>query len=892
MCRRSFWAVFLVSSCLLFSFSGLAHADYHGIWKDNATGNTHNFYIQSYSTGSMVVIYTLDAVNFYAFLGDLSGTTFEQDSMDPLHALSLSIDFSSSTEATALITDNTLTFPVSTQVAINKVFPAVRTQHSGIWKNTAAGLNLYIQDYTTGSTVIVYTYDGEHFQAFLSNMTGTTFDCHNMADGSEFMQCEFTDTGTADITMGPEMSSGVRNLSASFSGEVVKLFHPDPLDIDFEADPISGEAPLEVEFTDLSSVDRPSVLWSFGDGITSTDSDPTHTYDTPGSYTVSLFCSDGTAETTTMKSDYVLVTGPDYVTVSGYVTTAVGVGLDLVQVAFSGIGGVLTDSSGYYAMLVPSGWSGTVAPSRSGYTFSPTSHSFSGVTANLTHQDFTGTPETIPASPIISGTVNVGGLPLAGVVVTFSGLGSTVTNSLGVYGVMVPSGWSGTVTPSSAGYTFTPASRSYVAAASDQTNQDYTASAASASVTVSGRVSWAGSGISDVTMTFSNGGGSTVTDADGYYTHTVDYGWSGTLTPSKTGMVFDPTSRSYTGITSDQTDQDYYLISLPRSISGRVSWGGSGISGVTMSFSNGGGSTVTDSGGYYSHTLDYGWSGTVTPSKTGMVFDPTSRSYTGITSDQTDQDYYLISLPRSISGRVSWGGSGISGVTMSFSNGGGSTVTDSGGYYSHTLDYGWSGTVTPSKTGMVFDPTSRSYTGITSDQTNQDYYLISLPRSISGRVSWGGSGISGVTMSFSNGGGSTVTDSGGYYSHTVDYGWSGTVTPSKTGMVFDPTSRSYTGITSDQTNQDYYLISLPRSISGRVSWGGSGISGVTMSFSNGGGSTVTDSDGYYSHTVDYGWSGTVTPSKTGMVFDPTSRSYTGITSDQTNQDYILIGLES
>ena len=67
--------------------------------------------------------------------------------------------------------------------------------------------------------------------------------------------------------------------------------------------------------------------------------------------------------------------------------------------------------------------------------------------------------------------------------------------------------------------------------------------------------------------------------------------------------------------------------------------------------------------------------------------------------------------------------------------------------------------------------------------------------------------------------------------------------------------------------------------------GGSGISGVTLSFSNGGGSTTTNSNGYYSKQVPYGWSGTVTPSKSGYTFSPPSRSYSNVTSNRTNQNY-------
>jgi len=74
-------------------------------------------------------------------------------------------------------------------------------------------------------------------------------------------------------------------------------------------------------------------------------------------------------------------------------------------------------------------------------------------------------------------------------------------------------------------------------------------------------------------------------------------------------------------------------------ISGRVTYDGEGLPGVTLAFSNGGGETTTNTNGEYSQTVDYGWSGTVTPTKTGYSFFPESRTYPFLTYDQIDQDY-------------------------------------------------------------------------------------------------------------------------------------------------------------------------------------------------------------------------------------------------------------
>lgn len=52
--------------------------------------------------------------------------------------------------------------------------------------------------------------------------------------------------------------------------------------------PLSGCAPLTVQFADTTGLGTHTVQWTLGDGTTSTDSSLAHTYSTPGSYDVSL----------------------------------------------------------------------------------------------------------------------------------------------------------------------------------------------------------------------------------------------------------------------------------------------------------------------------------------------------------------------------------------------------------------------------------------------------------------------------------------------------------------------------------------------------------------------------------------------------------------------------
>jgi Leucine-rich repeat (LRR) protein/uncharacterized protein YjdB len=62
---------------------------------------------------------------------------------------------------------------------------------------------------------------------------------------------------------------------------------------DFVADETSGPLPLEVQFTDRSDNTATSWQWDFGDGNTSEEQSPNHTYTVAGTYTVMLTISNG-----------------------------------------------------------------------------------------------------------------------------------------------------------------------------------------------------------------------------------------------------------------------------------------------------------------------------------------------------------------------------------------------------------------------------------------------------------------------------------------------------------------------------------------------------------------------------------------------------------------------
>ena len=79
---------------------------------------------------------------------------------------------------------------------------------------------------------------------------------------------------------------------------------------EFTAAATAGPAPFEAQFTDLST-DDPSVWgWTFGDGGTSTDQNPVHTYSTDGIYTVTLTARSASGSDTVVHTDFIAVPEP------------------------------------------------------------------------------------------------------------------------------------------------------------------------------------------------------------------------------------------------------------------------------------------------------------------------------------------------------------------------------------------------------------------------------------------------------------------------------------------------------------------------------------------------------------------------------------------------------
>lgn len=119
---------------------------------------------------------------------------------------------------------------------------------------------------------------------------------------------EYVADGSYDVSLTVYAAGGEH--STMTKSDLVVVMDADP-SADFWATPLSGQHPLKVSFTDLStSYDGiTSWAWTFGDGDTSTERYPEHRYVHSGSYTVTLTVTEEDAGSDTrVRTAYVVVT--------------------------------------------------------------------------------------------------------------------------------------------------------------------------------------------------------------------------------------------------------------------------------------------------------------------------------------------------------------------------------------------------------------------------------------------------------------------------------------------------------------------------------------------------------------------------------------------------------
>ncbi len=112
----------------------------------------------------------------------------------------------------------------------------------------------------------------------------------------------YTKKGTYTVTLKVENKYGV----ASHAKNNLVNTGTNPV-VDFTADYQSGGAPLTVRFTDLSGGSPNQWRWEFGDGKSSIQQNPTHTYTHPGTFRVQLTASGTNVAGSLTRTGYIVV---------------------------------------------------------------------------------------------------------------------------------------------------------------------------------------------------------------------------------------------------------------------------------------------------------------------------------------------------------------------------------------------------------------------------------------------------------------------------------------------------------------------------------------------------------------------------------------------------------
>jgi len=102
-------------------------------------------------------------------------------------------------------------------------------------------------------------------------------------------------------------SDGFNSFGNGWYIDDVALIQSAPPVVNFSGTPISGGPPLLVQFSDQSTNNPTSWNWVFGDGKTSTTQNPSHTYNLPGIYTVSLTAKNTYGSDTLIKDSFITV---------------------------------------------------------------------------------------------------------------------------------------------------------------------------------------------------------------------------------------------------------------------------------------------------------------------------------------------------------------------------------------------------------------------------------------------------------------------------------------------------------------------------------------------------------------------------------------------------------
>jgi hypothetical protein len=536
-------------------------------------------------------------------------------------------------------------------------------------------------------------------------------------------------------------------------------------------------------------------------------------------------------------------------TISGTITGAGGAGATVTLTGATTVSTTASANGAYsFAGITPGAY--TITPTNGAYAFTPVNRSITVTNANLT-ENFATVTYTI------SGTITGPGASGATVKLAGTSTASTTTNYSGSYSFASVNNGQYTVTVTKTGYIYAPASQAVTVSGANATVSSFSSAA---TYTISGTITGAGGAGATVALT----GASTATttaNTSGVYSFTVTSG-AYTVTPTNGAYVFTPVNREVIVNNGNLTEN---FATVTYTVSGSVT--GPGANSATVSLTGTAvATTTTNFAGNYSFTAVNNGSYTVTATKSGYLYSPASQAVT-VKGANVSVANFTSTASYTISGTIS--GVGGNGATVTLTGARSATTTASStGAYSFTGLLAGAYTITPTNGTYTFTPTNRAVT-VTNGNLTENFATVTY--TISGSVT--GPGANGATVTLAGTSSATTTTNFlGNYSFTVTNG-SYTVTATQSGYVYSPSTQSVTVKGANATVAAFSSTAATYTISGTIS--GAGGSGATVRLTGAANASVTaSSTGTFTFSGLANGSYTVTPTKSGHTFTPTSESVT------------------
>ncbi len=206
----------------------------------------------------------------------------------PSHAYS-----AAGTYTVSLAASNTLGSNTQTRTNYITVYPAAAADFSANKTQAVVGETIQFSDLSTGNPTSWQWDFGDGGQSTTQNPTHA-----------------YSAAGTYTVSL--TASNPVSSDAETKTGYIT--VYP-AVSADFSANKTQVAVAETIQFTDLSTGNPTSWLWSFGDGGQSTAQNPTHAYSAAGTYTVSLTASNPVSSDAETKTNYITVSAAPGVTV-------------------------------------------------------------------------------------------------------------------------------------------------------------------------------------------------------------------------------------------------------------------------------------------------------------------------------------------------------------------------------------------------------------------------------------------------------------------------------------------------------------------------------------------------------------------------------------------------